>query len=144
MSQLKDDVKYTVSIEEEIIPVAGNASASGDKNTDVVIEGKIYERLRKGDVWAWGTVTVTAHLDGFEGSVSLGCCNYRDEEEFRNDVYFSDMKREALQLLCISLEDAVKEGHLAKNILNKYGLSGIHVKESDLNGTRSQWNQKLS
>lgn len=45
-------------------------------------------------------MTITATWGGgFEGSSQLGCCGSVDEEDFKKDVYYEDMKHEALKAL---------------------------------------------
>ncbi len=60
----------------------------------------ILERVEY-DLLAWfcAKVTATCEATGLSGVVYLGCCCYRDEDEFRSDPYFDDLVREAIDML---------------------------------------------
>lgn len=100
-------IEYTIEIEEDAMAVRGNAMASGDDAADREVENEILDRLRRGDTWAWATVTVSAEVDGFRGTAQLGGCSYRDETDFREGGYFADMCIEARHELRAKLETAV-------------------------------------
>lgn len=107
-----DEVTFRLVIEPEMEPVRGNAVASGDEALDREIEDGLIARLNSGDDWAWFTATVEASWrspDGkcYTGEAYLGCCSYRDEDDFRGDAYFSDMQKEALDALNSAIENAV-------------------------------------
>jgi hypothetical protein len=94
------DVTFSVSVEQDDIPVRGNAVASGDDRFDKECEDEILNRLRRNDVWAWARVTVTATWNRYTGHAGLGACSYKDEAEFREPGgYYDDMKQEALDAL---------------------------------------------
>jgi len=95
----------TLHVEQDDIPVRGNAAASGNDTFDREVEDEILERLENGDVWAWASVEVRAELQGLSASAYLGCCNYEDEEAFKKDGYYEDMVREAVDSLAIELEN---------------------------------------
>lgn len=63
------------------------------------VKSEILERLKKGDTWAWCTVTVTVTFGPFSASDSLGACSYDNEEDFKSDGYFPDMIDTALHEL---------------------------------------------
>jgi hypothetical protein len=103
------DVEFRIKVEQDEIEVRGNALASGDDAIDKAAEDEILARLDNGDVWAWAGVTVEAHLIAppCPGTVSptvrlvgrdfLGCCNYTDENDFKQQGgYYDDMKAQAL------------------------------------------------
>lgn len=90
------DVRFTVTAEQDCIPVRGNALASGNAAMDRETEDEIIARLNRGDVWAWACVIVEAHYRGLKGLTSMGACSYEDEADFRADGYFADMCEEAL------------------------------------------------
>ena len=93
----REETTITVTAEPEDIPVRGNASASGDERFDREVENGLLERLDRGDVWAWASVTVTVSWDNFEAPSHLGCCSYEDEQDFRQaGGHFDDMIAEAL------------------------------------------------
>lgn len=106
-----ESVRYSVIAEYETdVEVRGNAQVSGDDESDRATEREIIERLERGDVWAWACVKVVASWGGFTGESSwLGGCTYEDEESFREDAYFTDLKQEALEAL-----QATLAGELAK------------------------------
>jgi hypothetical protein len=73
---------------------------SGDpdyKYLDDMMEDDARQRLAEGDVWAWSTVTVTAHWGSFTASASVSGCSYADEEDF--DLYGGKKELEN-QALC--------------------------------------------
>lgn len=84
---------YTLTAEQDDIPVRGNAMASGDDAADRECEDEILARLDAGDVWAWAHVTVMCTCDdcGAMGEDNIGACSYADESEFRADGYYDDM-----------------------------------------------------
>lgn len=89
---------FTVEIQadQEDLAVLGNAMASGDDVFDREVEDAIIERLDKGDIWAWASVSVRVSIvvddEEFEAFDFLGCCSYHSEEDFRNNSgYFDDM-----------------------------------------------------
>lgn len=90
------DVTFYVQIEPEDIEPEGNAIVSGDDDFDKEVIDGINERLRDGDLWAWGCVKVGARWKDWTGVAYLGCCSYENEEGFKKDGYFEQMKKEAL------------------------------------------------
>jgi hypothetical protein len=102
-----DEVRFFISVQQDEIPVRGNALASGDDAADRAAEDAILARLDSGDVWAWAHVTVTAVWTSgpapshrFAERSTLGGCSYRDEAEFCGPGgYFDDMKTDALDNL---------------------------------------------
>jgi len=99
---LRDKVEVCLSVEQDHLPVEGNASAIDDE-TDRKNEEEIYERLNNGDVWAWACVGVKVRWKGFAGEDYLGGCCYLDEADFRKDAYFTDMVESALHDLARTL-----------------------------------------
>ncbi len=94
--------KYEVSFEAlpEDIRVRGNAMASGDDELDKDAEDEILSRLESGDIFAWFTAKVTVRDDkGNEATDYLGCCNYRDADDFRMGGYYLDMIHECINQL---------------------------------------------
>lgn len=89
-------IRYRVYIEQDDIPVRGNAMASGDDKLDKKVEDGILKRLNLGQTWAWASVKVEAYINGFTGTDYLGCCSYKNTQDFiKNSMYYSDMKHEA-------------------------------------------------
>ena len=106
-----EDVEFSLNIEPEHIPVKGNAIVSGDVETDKKVEDEIFERLDRGDLWAWCTVEVTAEWKGLEGVNYLGCCCYADEKEFKAEGgHYEDMKQEAYNDLIAQLKQLATPG----------------------------------
>jgi len=94
------EVIFTITAEQEDLPIRGNAIASGDEDFDEKIAREIEADLDRGNVWAWASVTVTASWAGFAGNDQLGGCSYKDEDDFRKaGGYFEDMLRESVRQL---------------------------------------------
>jgi len=99
---MKNKPQYKVIFEAlpEDTSVRGNALASGDDQLDKEVEDEIFARLESGDIYAWFTAKVTVRDDqGNEVSEYLGCCNYQDEEDFRNGSCYSEMVEECVRQL---------------------------------------------
>lgn len=117
-------IEYTLTAEQDYIPVRGNAMASGDAAFDRACEDRIIEYLESGDIWAWAAVTVTAKVIGengeeFKGRAVLGGCSYENEEDFRAPGgYFEDLKKEAADDLRGDLEHYVRSGNAAAKLLS--------------------------
>jgi hypothetical protein len=91
-----DEVEFSLEIEDEDIPVEGHF-ATDEPEKDRALEKEILDRLRRGDLWAWCTVVVTARWKDWKGVNSLGGCSYESEADFRkDDGYFGDLKDRAL------------------------------------------------
>ena len=101
-------IRYQIEIEQDDIPVRGNAIASGDNATDKAVEDEIIKRLDNGDTWAWCSVCVVAEAGGVEGRAYLGACSYKDEEDFRAGGYYEQMQEEAKNDLMEQLRRAKK------------------------------------
>lgn len=88
----KNECKITITAELDDTPIRGNAMASGDDAYDKEVEDEIINRVNDGDVWAWASIKVTASWSGYEGTDYLGCCSYKNEEDFINgDTYYDSM-----------------------------------------------------
>jgi len=99
-------VTYRIEVEQDDIPVRGNALASGDDMLDRETEAEIIRRLNQGDVWAWATVSVIASCEGFEARAVIGGCSYADEADFRAGPYYEDLCDEARVALQATIDDA--------------------------------------
>ena len=96
----RDEVTIHVTAIQELVPIVGNVSVSGDESFDREVEDNILCRVQQGDVWAWATVTVTVDWEGQQASDHLGCCSYADEADFQQPGgYFDDMVDTALDTL---------------------------------------------
>ncbi len=103
------EITYWIEVEQDDMPVRGNAVVSEDAEQDREIEDEIIERLNNGDVWAWASVRVVAQYKGFEGHAYLGGCCYDDEQDFiNNSGYYEDMCIEAKEDLLKQLKRASK------------------------------------
>jgi hypothetical protein len=123
-------LKFEVSVEQDDTPVRGSLASGVPEYVALerADEDEILRRLDCGDVWAWALVTVKAILttpegERFEGKGQLGGCYYKDEDDFRADGYFDDMKNEALGDLRGALEYAVKRGDTATALLKTFDES---------------------
>jgi hypothetical protein len=94
-------VSIKLEVTQSDIPVKGNAMASGDNAYDAKVENEILDRLENGDISAWFDALVTVSIEfeiddqeyEFEGSDSLGGCNYTSIKQFvkQSGGYFEDM-----------------------------------------------------
>jgi len=104
-------VTYSVYVSQDDTPVRGNAMDSGVDDLDRQVEDEIIERLNGGDDWAWALVHVVAKYDGIDdvqGDDYLGCCTYKDGDDFReNSGYFEDMMKVACDELRKKLDHIV-------------------------------------
>ena len=91
----RDEVEIRIFVEDEEIPVE-ESFATDEPDLDRKLEQEIRERLARGDVWAWCSVTVEVRWKEFSGEDHLGCCSYESEEDFRSGDYFESMVDEAL------------------------------------------------
>jgi hypothetical protein len=103
-TKLRNLVTFSLFAHPEDTPIHGNASEI-DEETDRETEEWILSELDSGNVWAWCTVEVRAEYAGIVGKDFLGCCSYLSEEDFKKDVYFEDMKKEAFRNLVNQLEE---------------------------------------
>lgn len=119
-----EEVVFTITAEQDDIPIRGNAIVSGDEDFDEKVARDIEEQLGQGNVWAWASVRVSASWAGFTGSDSLGACSYEDEAAFRKGGYLPQMLEAAMEdllqeiktagweVICTGrdVEDALKRG----------------------------------
>lgn len=108
-------IKIEVIPQEEDVPVRGYAIDSGDPKTDKEIEDSILKDLET-NPWAWCYIEVKASIGEFEGSAYLGCCSYKDAEDFKkNSGYYPEMKKEAITNLKKTLESAKSSLEILEN-----------------------------
>jgi hypothetical protein len=107
---LREQAQIALEVEQDDLPVRGNALASGDTAVDRECEDAILARLDAGDVWAWAHVRVVARIEldeeDFEAEAALGGCSYAGEADFRACDYYADMLGEALDRLYEELPEA--------------------------------------
>ena len=105
MNYLKaENIEIQVNVQDETIPVRGNALASGDDAIDKQAEEEIIAQLEQGNVWAWATVEVVARFivngEMICGQAYLGACSYpvNGERSFRHpeNGYFAMMIGDAI------------------------------------------------
>ena len=100
-----EQVEFSLKVEEEEIPVRGNAIDTGNREEDRKYEKKILDRLDAGDVWAWCSVLITCEWRGLKGYASLGCCCYTNEADFKNNsLHYEEMRQEAYADLLKKIE----------------------------------------
>lgn len=104
-----EDVQFEIEVEEDHIPVRGNALASGDDAEDKRVEDEIIARLENEDVWAWASVRMVATWRGLTADDYLGACCYKDEDDFKKDGYYEDMKNNAYNSLLRQITDLSKD-----------------------------------
>ena len=77
----KNEVKFSIDIESEDMPVRGNYMCTEDPEADKAAEDEILARLDRGDITAWCLIKVTAKWEEFEGFATLGGISYSDNED---------------------------------------------------------------
>ena len=107
---LHNKAEITIEVEESIIPIEGNALASGDPMEDAKEERWIKNELFSGNTWAWADVTVKATWKNFVGVDTLGGCSYLSEEEFKSLAgYYGDM----VDMAVVDLADRIIKSYTA-------------------------------
>jgi hypothetical protein len=111
------DVTFSLCVEQDDEMIRGNVSASKR------VEEEILVRLDEGDVWAWASVQVIATLtlpDGTEitGDAHLGCCSYKNEDDFKQSGYYEQMKTDAFADLQVSVEREIARGAMLASMLS--------------------------
>lgn len=100
------EVTFTITAEEEDIPVRGNAMCSDDEAADRHCEDEIIAEVNRGNTWAWCCVVVTATWGDWSASDTLGACSYDGADEFKSGGYYEDMCANALENLNADLARA--------------------------------------
>ena len=98
-----DQVQLKTVIHEEYASIEGNAIASEDENFDRKVCQEIRNQLEAGNPWAWCTVEVIARWETFSGNDFLGCCSYKDEDDFKQGGYAEGMAEIAVNDLIDSI-----------------------------------------
>src|SRR4029077_7723666 len=96
---------FSISADYDDNPIRGNAMASGDDAADKKLEDYLINEVNNGNVWAWASVKVECHYKGLTGTDYLGCCSYKDEDDFKKDGYYKDMKNAAYADLIQQIKD---------------------------------------
>ena len=114
---MKTETEFTIECGPEFEPIESHLSECLNKNE---IKG-LYNRVEHGDQWAWCNVKVvcTIKCDGeeFRGVTNLGCCSYKDKDEFIVDGYYDNMCSDAMRDAEEACKCAMVRGHAAKKIL---------------------------
>jgi hypothetical protein len=109
-----DKIKFDIIVHpEEEIPVRGNAIDSGNPEADRLVEDRILQDLRS-NAWAWCQVEVRGTVGSLTASDYLGCCNYSDQDDFKNGGYYDDM-----------LENVRAE--LEKQVMEVWRIAGLEM-----------------
>ena len=101
-----DEVTFTITAEQDDLPIRGNAIVSGDDDYDELVACGIEADLDAGNEWAWASVKVSASWAGFTGNDYLGACSYKDEAGFREGGYLPQMLEGAVDDLLRQIEEA--------------------------------------
>lgn len=101
------DVYTQIMVEQDFVDPAD--LFAGDPLEDRKAIAEINERLDRGDVWAWCTITVKVSWRGQEASCGFGGGNYSDESSFRQSQDFLDLQQEAIALLNKAMQTDVNE-----------------------------------
>lgn len=121
------DVHYAHELEEEHIPIRGNAMASGDAELDRQVEDEIIADLNAGKLEAWCCAHVRAFLtfSGTErafvsdGDAYRGACSYRTENELWESMTLDyDLDGEARALAVADLRKLISSV-AERNAFNK-------------------------
>ncbi len=103
---LENEVVFHINVTEDT-ELSVDQFGGDNPEEDAEMVRELQARLNTGDTWAWCTVEVVATWKSWKGTDVLGGCSYKDEQEFRQDGYFDDMKaRELEELNRIFQEDA--------------------------------------
>lgn len=106
MIAIPQNVTIDLRIHPEYDPVEGHF-ATGNDELDRQIEQSILEQLET-NPWAWCCVEVRARCGDISASDYLGCCSYKDEQEFIRDGYYEDMVHSAVEELTRKVDQAHK------------------------------------
>jgi len=58
---------------------------------------EIKGQINQGNLWAWCTVRITGTYKVLSAYSYLGCCSYKDLNDFMSSGYVADMQQEILQ-----------------------------------------------
>lgn len=113
------EVTFSIRVEEDHIPIEGNAMVSGDPAVDAETNAWVLTELAHGNVWAWASVLVTATWEGHEGFASLGAVSWEEKgmKIWHNvmapldflETYGADLESEALDSLNEAVASAAKK-----------------------------------
>ena len=117
------NIEFKFTIEQEDIPVRGNAIASGDDVFDRRVEDEIITRLTRGDICAWCSVRVDAmiRVEGqlFVGTAGLSACSANSDAEVLMQARQAGTEDEARSTLVEVLREAVRRGLAAQGALRE-------------------------
>ncbi len=126
---INPSVSIKLEVKQSDIPVKGNVMVSGDSAYDRKVENEILKRLNDGDIAAWFDALVTVCIEWddseftyeYEGTDSLGCCNYASIQQFvkQSGGYFEDMIDQAWDSAVIEAKNDGVTEDIAKPDLSK-------------------------
>ncbi len=91
-AKVRQDVLVSVSAFPDETEIKGNALASGNDVLDRKAEDRIFRELDDGNIWAWCIINVELNYCGYNHVDHLGCCSYKDQQDFENSSgYYDDM-----------------------------------------------------
>lgn len=94
----ESEVKFTVSIEQDDIPLRGNVMCSGDPQEDEEAERWVHSQLESGNIAAWCVLSVTAEWEGVSATDILCGISCETEADVR-DFFLPDSRYNALYYL---------------------------------------------
>ena len=68
----------------------------------------IQQQIDNDNYWAWCQVEVVASYRGITASEYLGCCSYKDKEDFKSYGYYCDMMNESYRAVVRRLRNLSK------------------------------------
>ena len=111
--------EFTIECQPEYEPVESHFSPEALSKEDIK---DIYKQVKNGNQWAWCNVKITCILtcdnEKFIGVSHLGCCSYKNQEEFVKDGYYDNMCSDAMADAEEACKCAMVRGHAAKKILS--------------------------
>lgn len=78
---------------------------SGDKDDDAKMVKEIWKDYESGNNWAWCCAKVTVTCGALKSEQYLGCCSFKNEEDFKESGYYEQMISEALDELNAQLDE---------------------------------------
>jgi hypothetical protein len=95
---IETEAKISIHVHPEDMSVRGNYIVTEDPTYDKQIEDKVIAEMEWNE-WAWCVVEVKAQWEGLTASTILGEIAEKNEQSFRENGYFDDMKHEVITKL---------------------------------------------
>jgi hypothetical protein len=83
-------IEFSLEVMPENIPIEDNLHTRE-------IQKEIKEQLNQDNLWAWCSVKITGTYKVLSAYSCLGCCSYKDLNDFMSSGYAADMQQEILQ-----------------------------------------------